>query len=185
MQKIIAGRWRGRPLEYFSGREIRPTSSRARESVFNILMHRYTENGDSYIIGQNIADICCGSGAMGLEALSRGAEHATFVDTNNDSLKLARRNAHKLNALDECDFVLSDAVKLPTSRKSHQVVFIDPPYGKNLLPAILESLEQRNWVAAGGLIVAEQSAADPLPETDTFALIEDRKYGRSRVLIYS
>lgn len=185
MQKIIAGKWRGRNLEYFTGREIRPTSSRARESVFNILMHRYMENGDSYIIGQSVADICCGSGAMGLEALSRGAEHAVFVDTNSDSLKLARRNVQKFGALDESDFVQSDAVKLPAARKACQVVFIDPPYGKNLLPAILKSLKEKNWVAEGGLVLVEQEASEPLPETEHFALVEERKYGRSRIAIYS
>ncbi len=183
MQRIIAGSLRGRSLFSFEGKDIRPTSARVRESIFNILMHRFTDSGEPYIVDQHVADICCGSGAMGLEAISRGAESCLFVDIAHASLDLVRKNAQKLGVLDQCDFLLADSRALPTPPHACRTMLIDPPYKKNLLKPILASLEQKKWCLPESLIVVEHAKTEPGPESDFFIELETRKYGISSVTL--
>lgn len=181
--QIIGGSLRGRKLVPLQGRDIRPTSSMARESIFNILMHRTMENGDSYVIDKNIADLCCGSGAMGLEAISRGAAHATFVDAGNASLDIARENAKKFSVETQADFIRADALRLPPPRREYHVIFCDPPYGAGMNEKILRAVQKADWLAAGGLIVTEQSGKEPTPNMEGYALLLERDYGRAKILV--
>lgn len=183
MQRIIAGSLRGRSLLSFPGKEIRPTSSRVREAIFNIVMHRYTEDGEPYIAGQMVADICCGSGAMGLEAISRGAESCIFVDIAHSSLELVRKNAQKLGVLDQCDFLLADSRALPAPPHPCRTILIDPPYKKELLPPILASLAMKKWCMEEALILVEQAKTEPAPANESFMEVETRIYGGSRVTL--
>ena len=180
--RIIAGQYKGRKLTPPVGDAIRPTSDRTRESVFNLLMHG-AYGGDD-IIGQHVVDLCCGTGAMGLEALSRGARIATFVDKDRKSLELARANALHLSATNASFFVQADAARLPAAREAAALVIMDAPYATPLLVPAYASLRQGGWLAEGALLVAEQSRSMAVAELDGAALVDDRQYGKARVLVY-
>ena len=182
--QIIAGQLRGRKLLPLQGRDIRPTSSMARESIFNILMHRQMEDGSSYIVDQNIADLCCGSGTMGLEAISRGAAHVTFVDFNPKSLSIARENAEKFNVAEQADFLRADAMHLPRPHRQYNVIFSDPPYGTGVNEKILRAVHDAEWLSPGGVVVTEQSDRDPILQIDNYTLLLERAYGKARIMIW-
>lgn len=184
MMQIIGGTLRGRKLLPLEGGDIRPTSSRARESIFNILMHRMMEDGSSYIVDKNVADLCCGSGAMGIEAISRGAAHATFVDVSNKSLDIARQNVKKFAIDAQADFIRADAFRLPPARRACHVIFCDPPYGAGMNEKILHAVREANWLAEGGVIIAEQSSKERIPEMDKYILLLEREYGRAKILVW-
>jgi 16S rRNA (guanine966-N2)-methyltransferase len=180
--RIIAGQYKGRKLTPPQNDAIRPTSDRTRESVFNLLMHgRYA--GEA-IIGQHVVDLCCGTGAMGLEALSRGARIATFIDQDKRALELARANVLHCGAGNAAFFVAADATRLPAAREAAALVFIDPPYDKPMLPQTFASLRAGGWLKPDTLIVYEQFFATPNVELEGAALIDERKYGKAKVLVY-
>jgi 16S rRNA (guanine966-N2)-methyltransferase len=152
--RIVGGQWKRRLLAPLPpGSAIRPTSDRMRESVFNILEHRFAMPAPDV----RVLDLCSGSGALGLEALSRGAAIATFVDSSPEALALARNNADALAAAPQCHFLGQDARDL--SRLPHGpygLIFLDAPYRAGLDEDILEALAACPALAAGALIVHEQ-----------------------------
>lgn len=180
--RIIAGQFKGRKLLGFEGKDIRPTSDRTRESVFNLLMHG--QYAGENVIGCHVLDICCGTGALGLEALSRGARIATFIDTDKKSLELAKQNAMHCGVTNATFFVQADAAKLPTARDPANLVLIDAPYAMPLLQPAYVSLRQGGWLAPGALIVAEQERAAAVPILEGAELIDERSYGKPKVLVY-
>ena len=180
--RIIAGQFKGRKLASFEGKDIRPTSDRTRESVFNLLMHG--QYGGEAILGQHVVDICCGTGALGLEALSRGARIATFIDTDRKSLELAKQNALHCGVTHAAFFVQADATKLPAAREPAQLVFMDAPYAMPLLVPTYAALVAGGWLAPGALIVTEQERSAAIPVLDGAELIDERAYGKPRMLIY-
>lgn len=182
--QIIAGALRGRKLLPLEGDDIRPTSSRAREAIFNMLMHREAPDGGSYIIDRRIADFCCGSGAMGLEAISRGAAHAIFVDNTRASLDVAQNNAQKFDVLNQCQFISSDVLRLPPAKSPCQVIFCDPPYDLIIYKKALAKIVEGDWLEAGGLVIMEQSKKTDITPADGFTMIADREYGKARVVIW-
>ena len=181
--RIIAGKYKGRKLAPPVGDGVRPTSDRTREAVFNLLMHG-SYAGEA-IIDQHVLDLCCGTGAMGLEALSRGARIATFVDKDKRSLELARANALHLGAMSAAFFVQSDAARLPPAREPVALVLFDPPYATPLLGAAYASLRTGGWLVPGALIVAEQSRAAPVEALDGAEVIDQRQYGKAVVVVYA
>ena len=180
--QIIAGKHRGRKLETPQTSDIRPTGARTREAVFNILMHADHPEG-SLIVGANVADLCCGSGAMGLEALSRGAAHAFFIDRAREALTLVKASAEKFREEAHCTLLRAEAEKLPSAPTPCRVLFIDPPYRKNLLPGILASALAQGWLEQDGVIVAELSAKEPFECPPGLTIRTDRIYGVARVLL--
>src|SRR5690606_2660561 len=116
---------------------IRPTSEFAREAIFNILAHsKHGLNGEGFT-EQRVLDVFCGTGAFGLEALSRGASSVTFIDQSRESIAAARHNAARMHEEDHVEFLLADATRLGHARKSYSLVFLDPPYfGKMIEPAL-------------------------------------------------
>lgn len=185
MLTIIAGKHRKRRLETLEGKDIRPTASRVREAIFNILMHADAPEGmEHMVIDQTVADICCGSGALGLEALSRGAAHAIFVDMNHKSLEIARANAAHIGETSTTSFLRCDATTLPPARTPCSVVFMDPPYGKGLPEQMLSSALKQGWIAQGGLVIVELSAKEPVFEIPQgLELDKERSYSNTRVMI--
>lgn len=180
--RIIAGQFKGRKLLTPETNDIRPTSDRTRESIFNLLMHgKYA--GEN-VIGCHVLDLCCGTGAMGLEALSRGARTATFVDQDKRSLELAKKNALHCNVTNATFFVQADASKLPAAREPVNLVLMDAPYATPLLAPAYAALLRGNWLAPGALIVAEQSRDAAIPKLDGAELIDERQYGKPKVLVY-
>ena len=180
--RIIAGQYKGRRLATPTNDDIRPTSDRTRESVFNLLMHgKY--NGEA-IIDQHVIDLCCGTGAMGLEALSRGARIATFIDKDKKSLELARSNVLHCGANSAAFFVQSDATRLPPAREAATLVLYDAPYTNAILAPSYASLKASGWLADGALIVAEQSRNTEIAALVGATLIDNRQYGKTRLLVY-
>ena len=180
--RIIAGQFKGRKLMPPVGDAIRPTSDRTRESIFNLLMHG-AYAGEA-IIGQHVVDVCCGTGAMGLEALSRGARIATFIDQDKQALELAKKNALHCGVANAAFFVQADATRLPTAREPAALVLIDAPYATPLLAPSYASLQRQGWLAPGTLIAAEQPRAAAVPELDGAELIDSRHYGKAAVHLF-
>jgi 16S rRNA (guanine966-N2)-methyltransferase len=128
MLKIVGGRHRGRSIATPEGMTTRPTSNRARESLFNILMHAgWRDDGTSPLVGARVLDAFAGSGALGIEALSRGAVHATFLDNDAAAIRLIGENLRKLGEAANARVIRADVTHPPSSRESCDLVFLDPP----------------------------------------------------------
>jgi 16S rRNA (guanine966-N2)-methyltransferase len=181
---IVAGTHHSRKLAPLTGQDIRPTSARTREALFNILMHRFRADGTSLLQEARLADICCGSGAIGLEAISRGVSHVTFVDKTAAALNIAKKNAVMLKETDKCIFLQTDATHLSPASAPYDIVFADPPYDTDLLPALFVQLVNRGWLHKGSIVVTEQQEK-ALPVTHPLLeLIDTRTYGKSVLRIY-
>jgi 16S rRNA (guanine966-N2)-methyltransferase len=176
--RIVAGSHRGRRLETPPDERIRPTSDRIRESLFNILHHKL--DGFS---GKRVLDGFAGTGALGFEALSRGAAAAVFVDKDREALALARRNAAALGLAGQSDFRLADLTKPPQSAQAFDLALLDPPYGKGLGGTALAALAATGWLAPGALAAIEADRAQPEHIPDGFAIIDSRDYGRTRIVL--
>ena len=179
--RIIGGRHRGLALAAVgvgdAGASLRPTPDRVRESVFNVLSGgRY---GDP-VTGARVLDLFAGTGAMGLEALSRGAAFATFVDDGRVAQGLIRDNLRRAGREADAALVARNATALGAGAP-HGLVFLDPPYGKGLGGPALASALAGGWIAPGALIVWEERA--PMVPPKGFALAEHRKYGQSHITI--
>lgn len=172
--RIIAGTYGGRVLKAPADSSIRPTSDKVRGAVFNTLQAR------GGIIGKVVLDICCGSGAMGIEALSRGAAYCTFIDTSEKALNLARQNTEILG-IQNADFYKFDARSLPANPAPQNVanlVFCDPPYDQNISQAVLDSLDAGNWIRPGCEIVLESAAREgALFVPDKYYEKSSKRYG--------
>ncbi len=176
--RIISGKHKGRRIELVKEAEdaVRPTSDFAREAIFNILTHG--KHGHSFIDKQ-VLDVFCGTGAFGLEALSRGAARVTFIDQSRDALANARFNATKMKEENNADFMLADGTKLPKARKAFALVFLDPPYFGKMIEPALKSLHAGGWVEPDGLVIVEHDAKEQVAFPDTFTVIDERRYGRA------
>ena len=181
--RIIGGQRRGLQLaEVGQGDEaahLRPTSDRVREAIFNLLL-----NGgyDNPVQGARVLDLFAGTGALGLEALSRGAARVAFVDDGATSRALLRRNIEKMQAMGVTDVWRRDATKLgPNRGPGYTLVFLDPPYGKSLGEAALASALSGKWLAPGALIVWEEGSAALPPAGLT--LLDQRRYGDTHVTL--
>lgn len=174
--RIIAGRWRGRTLLTPSDRAIRPTSDRAREALFAILEH-----GRPPLRGARFLDLFCGTGAVGLEAASRGAAEVWLVDRDRRALMLATANLARLGTPANVQIIDRDATRLGLGRQAFQLVFLDPPYRSGLGGPALSGLAH-GWLASGAGVVVELAANENLQLPPGYALEQDRRYGAARFL---
>ena len=174
--RIIGGQHRGLALASVgkgdAAAHLRPTPDRVRESLFNVLM------GHGLPQGARVLDLFAGTGALGLEALSRGAVHATFVDTGRTAQRLIHQNLTKARRTQDATVLSCAADKLPPATTPCDLVFLDPPYGKGLGAAALGSARAQGWLAADALILLEDSSPQPVPG---FAQIDLRRYGDTHV----
>lgn len=174
--RIIAGQFRGRKLASIKEAAIRPTSDRVREALFNILGRKPT--------GSAVLDLFSGTGALGLEALSRGARISVFVDNNAHSLAVLQRNISRCNA-DACSRVIRwNIIKnlycLNKDDQCFDLVFMDPPYGLGVIQTALRHLISREVLLPGALVVAEHPAKEAVDLTGTgFQMVDNRRYGSS------
>lgn len=178
--RIIAGRFRGRALAAVgkgdAGAHLRPTSDRVRESLFNVLTHSVA------IADARVLDLFAGTGALGLEALSRGAAHVTFVDDGRVAAGLIRRNVQITESAKQTRLIRRDARRLGQNPDApFDLVFLDPPYGKGLGQVALDAVAAQGWIAPDATIVWEESA--PMPAPPGFAVFDQRKYGDTHVTI--
>jgi 16S rRNA (guanine966-N2)-methyltransferase len=172
--RVVGGRLRGRTLASPSSRDIRPTADRLRESVFNILMHAY---GDP-CAGARVLDLFAGTGALGIEAISRGAAFALFVDNGAEARALLRNNVEALALGGVTKVFRRDATNLGPAHpvEPFSVAFLDPPYGKGLADTALVSLRDGGWLTPGALVVVEEAKATGFTAPDGFAELERRAY---------
>ncbi len=177
--RIVGGRLRGRVLKAPSSQKVRPTSDRLREALFNILAHSH----DDACEGARVVDLFAGTGALGLEALSRGAKFALFVDDSAEGRALVRENVEQLGLGGETRIFRRDATKLGPMppQDPFTLAFLDPPYGKGLAPLALASLRDGGWLADGALCLVEESAAAEVGPVAGFTPLETRDYGDTRV----
>lgn len=174
--RIVGGKYRGKKLWTPEGKEVRPTSERAREAIFNIL---YSKLGGDYS-QLNLLDIFCGTGAFGFEALSRGFAHVTLVDINTLS---ARKNA-KLFATESerFDVITADATHLSQARRKYDLVFMDAPYAKGLTELALEQILEHGWLNERAICIVEVRKDERFPLPEGYELLDERVYGLARVL---
>lgn len=179
--RIVGGSLRGRPLASPHGPSTRPTSDRLRGAIFNVLEHAY---GDP-VAGARVLDLFAGTGAMGLEALSRGTVHAVFVDDDVGARGAIRHNIEALG-LEGCTRIFRrDAARLgraaPTERFS--LAFCDPPYGRTLAERALASARDGGWLDIGALVVVEEASASRFAWPTGFVEAERRCYGETEIAI--
>jgi 16S rRNA (guanine966-N2)-methyltransferase len=179
--RIIAGRLKGRALQSPATHDIRPTSDRLRETIFNILAHAY----DDPVEGAAVIDLFAGTGAMGLEALSRGAKRVLFVDNGTQARAVLRANVEALGLGGSTKIFRRDARKLGLAPASEKfgLAFLDPPYGKGLAEPALIALRDGGWLIKDALAIVEDSADAKLDLPEGFALLEQRAYGDTQVTI--
>jgi len=177
--RIVAGEWRGRALLAPPGLDTRPTADRMRQALFDMLLHA-PWGGRSCLEGVSVLDVFAGTGALGLEALSRGAARALFVENARPALKVLQANIATLRAADRCTVLPIDALMLPPGEPA-SVVFLDPPYGMDLVSRAVARLRAVGRIAAGTLIVAEMGRDEPPPPVEALA---ERSHGAARVTIW-
>ena len=178
--RIVGGRLRGRALAAPKSQAIRPTADRLRESLFNILVHAY---GDP-VTGARVLDLFAGTGALGLEAISRGAAFALFVDDGAEARALLRQNVEALGVAAVAKIFRRDATRLGPAHpvEPFSIAFLDPPYGKGLAEKALASARDGGWTTGGALVVVEE-AVDAFKTPEGFEEIERRKYDDTEFVI--
>src|ERR1700758_4708237 len=172
--RVVGGRLRGRNLASPSSQSIRPTADRLRESVFNILVHAY----DNPIEGSRVLDLFAGTGALGIEAVSRGAAFALFVDNGAEARALLRNNVEALALGGVTKVYRRDATDLGPAHpvEPFSLAFLDPPYGKGFAEKALVSLREGGWLTPGALVVVEEAKAAGFAAPEGFAELERRAY---------
>ena len=189
--RIVAGRHRGRRLEAPEDLAVRPTGDRTRESVFNILTQgklawRRSGSGANPLAGARVLDAFAGTGALGLEALSRGAGAAVFMEDQAAALAICRRNIETLGEAANCRVVQCDVLRPPRAEGPAgapcELVLMDPPYNQGLAPPALLALAAAGWLAPGALAVVELMAREPFAPPEGFEMVDERKYGKARVV---
>jgi 16S rRNA (guanine966-N2)-methyltransferase len=180
--RIVAGELRGRAIRTPEGQDVRPTSDRARQAIFNILEHAPWSDG---LEGRRVIDVFAGSGALGLEALSRGATKCLFLDLSETSLAAVRANVAAFGLEERAHLSRQDASRLGP-RHEHRplfdLAFLDPPYGRDLAPPTLACLQGGGWLNPDAIVVLERGAGEAEIETPGYELLDQRRYGAARVL---
>ena len=184
--RIVAGTFRGRALVAPKGQSTRPTAERTREALFNVLEHAAWAPP---LDGRRVLDIFAGSGALGLEAISRGAAFCLFLDRNAAAREAIGANAGALNLIDRTRIDRRDATTISrrtsTDGLPFDLAFLDPPYGRGLGEAALARLAAGAWLAEGALVVLERGAGDPAPTPEGFQLLDERTWGAAQVSFLS
>ena len=175
--RIISGKCRGLNLISPAGEDTRPTLDRVKEAIFNIIM--------PYILDSDVLDLFAGSGALGIEAISRGAKSAFFIDKNQESINCINKNINSARFCDFCQVKKFDSIQfLNECSKSFDIIFLDPPYKDNLYKNVFNLIFTKNLLKDNGIIVLEYDYSLKMPEIpDEFEIIKERKYGRAGVIV--
>lgn len=180
--RITGGQFRGRTIKAPAGLQVRPTTDKNRQAIFNVIQ-KFGLPGDAQVI-----DAFCGSGALGLEAISRGASGCVFIDRDRNSLSCTRDNAAALGLSGNIVFLQRDALKpgaLPTGTPAAALAFLDPPYRQGLIPPALAGLAENGWLAPAAILVVESEKngpGDELPDP-RFETLDRRPYGDTLIRI--
>lgn len=176
--RVITGTARGRRLGELEGMDTRPTYDRVKEAMFNIIQFD--------IEGRQVLDLFAGTGQLGIECLSRGAKHCTFVDQRRDCVKLVKENLQRCDLSEGGRVVQGDAIGfLNTTQEQYHLIFLDPPYDTGLLDAALKKIAVIDIVAENGIIVCESRTEKVLPELPApFRKSRDYRYGKTKITLY-
>ena len=172
--RVIAGQWRGRPLDAPPGRSTRPTADRVRETLFSMLTSRLGS-----FEGLRVADLFAGSGALGFEALSRGAAHVTFVENDAQAAAVIRKNADRLGA--SVQVMTASALRLPRA-EAFDLVLADPPYADGSGSAVVEAILAAEWLKPGGWLSVETSRSDSV-DPQGLEIDTTRDVGKARLTL--
>ena len=175
--RIVGGEFRGRPLAAPHSNAIRPTTDRTREAVFNVLAHRFPDR----LEGKRVLDLFAGTGALGLEALSRGASYAVFIEESAEGRGLVRTNVEAFGLTGRTKIFRRDATSLGEigTVTPFDLIFADPPYGKGMGEQALLSARQGGWLNPGALCVVEEVASASFQLGQGFSIIDERSYGET------
>jgi 16S rRNA (guanine966-N2)-methyltransferase len=178
--RVEAGSHKGTKLTVPEGLDVRPTSDRARQAIFNVLIHRFDA-----VEGARVLDAFAGSGALGLEALSRGAAGLVAMELARPALDALKRNITACHENARTLVFACNALDPPQAQPRHapcSLVFLDPPYGQGLITPALVALNNAGWIAPGALVVAEMGGKEDLPALEGFAVEDERRYGKARIV---
>ena len=180
--RIVAGKHRGRPLIEPEGSDIRPTADRVREAVFNSLCHGNSRIGEGDAVRDaTVLDGFAGTGALGLEAVSRGAAHVTLLELDQSALALCRANVQSLGEQSRVTILSGDCLHPVRAAQPCDLVFLDPPYRSGFAADALVALAAADWIAPGALCVVELAAKEDFSPPDRAALLDERRYGAAQV----
>lgn len=176
--RVITGSARGRRLSELSGKDTRPTTDRVKEGLFNVIQFD--------IEGRRVLDLFAGTGQLGIECLSRGAAHCTFVDQRKDAVALIRENLKTTRLEERARVVQGEALSfLQRTTEQYHLIFLDPPYDSNLLNSTIKTIAGIDILAGNGIIICESRADQELPELPLpFQKSKDYRYGRIKVTLY-
>jgi 16S rRNA (guanine966-N2)-methyltransferase len=178
--RIISGKFKGKQIISPKDNAIRPTSSIMREAMFNVLI----SNGYFVANQTKIIDLCCGTGALGIESLSRDAKLVLFIDGSKEHLSLAKQNVENLGALENALFLRADATRLIHAKMKFDLVFIDPPYQKNVANLALEALYNKNWLEDNAIIMVELAKREDLTfDSQKYNLLDEKSFTNSKFLV--
>ena len=175
--RVITGEARGRRLKEPVGMDIRPTTDKVKESIFNIIQFD--------IEGRNVLDLFGGSGQLGIEAISRGAKSAVFVDASQQAVKLIKENLNTVGFEDRARVVRGDSISFLASGEKYGLVFMDPPYDTDLLEKALENAIKFDILKENGIIVCESKLEKQLTVTEPYFLSKEYKYGKIKLSVFS
>ena len=175
--RVITGTARGRKLGQLQGMDTRPTTDQVKESIFNIIQFD--------IEGRRVLDLFAGTGQLGIEALSRGAESAVFVERRKDALQAIRENLEACGFSDRARVVNGDAMSYLKSGEKFDLIFLDPPYASGLLQQALEDIARFDICRRHGIIVAESAADKTLPPLSSpYSIYREYRYGKIKLTVY-
>lgn len=178
--RVISGKYRGKRIESIESKDLRPTTGRAKEALFNILSH----GKFSGILDEaKVLDLYCGCGALAAESFSRGASRVALIDKNNEHLEVARKNIENIGEEDNAVFLRADSSNPPPAIFPCDVVFMDPPYRKGLAVRTLKKLRNSGWLAPSAIIVVETEKRNNDIMPNSYELLDDRIYGSTRIRI--
>ncbi len=180
--RIVSGRFKGRTLKAPGEAGLRPTSDKVRQAIFNIIEHSVFASAFA-LEGARVVDLFAGTGALGLEALSRGAKYCLFIEDSADSRAIIRENVEALGLTGASKIWRRDATNLGAldTLSPFDLALLDSPYRKNLLAPTLKGLASGGWLNAGALVVAEAAEDETIPSVDGYELLDDRIYGDTRI----
>jgi 16S rRNA (guanine966-N2)-methyltransferase len=180
--RIVGGSHRGRRLSAPPGKAVRPTGDRVREALFDIVSHGNFAAAGNPFAGTTVLDAFSGTGAFGLEALSRGAAEAVFIERDGAALAALRRNIVALGEGARARVIPGDATHPPHGERACAFAFLDPPYGSGLATRALAALAAAGWIAAGALTVVEVAAREGFAPPAGFTVLDERVYGAARLV---
>jgi 16S rRNA (guanine966-N2)-methyltransferase len=177
--KIISGKFKNRSIPVPLKAKFKPSTTKLREAIFSII---YSWKFDIKLEDANVLDLFCGSGSLGLEALSRGAKFATFVDISQEEVERLKDFIKKISQEEVTQVFRANATRLPLATKKYDIVLIDPPYFENLASGALESLARNDWLAESAIVIIESARSQPLVIPESYTQVDMRTYSKTKLI---